>query len=118
PFSKHKPSEIVSAPKVYAFDTGFVCYYSGWHQLRQADLGFLWEHLVLNEIMAHVQNRDLRYWRDKRGHEVDFVLAPRRGNPTVLECKSSADRFDDTNLLAFRRQYPEGENFVIAQDVD
>ena len=118
PFSNHKPTEIISAPKVYAFDTGFVCYYRGWHQLRQTDLGVLWEHLVLNEIMAHLQSRDLRYWRDKRGHEVDFILAQKRGKPIAVECKWSGDQFDDTNLQAFRRQYPEGENFVIAQDVD
>lgn len=30
PFSSHKPTEIVSAPKVYGFDTGFVCYHRGW----------------------------------------------------------------------------------------
>jgi uncharacterized protein len=118
PFSNHKPTEIISAPKVYAFDTGFVCYYRGWHQLRQTDLGFLWEHLVLNEMIAHLQNRDVRYWRDKCGHEVDFVVAQRRRRPVALECKWSADRFDDTNLQSFRRQYPEGENFVIVQDVD
>ena len=27
PFSTHKPTEIISAPKVYGFDTGFVRYY-------------------------------------------------------------------------------------------
>lgn len=26
PYSTHQPTEIVAAPKVYAFDTGFVCY--------------------------------------------------------------------------------------------
>lgn len=27
PFSSRRPTEIISAPKVYAFDTGFMCYY-------------------------------------------------------------------------------------------
>jgi hypothetical protein len=35
----------------------------------------------------------------------------------AIECKWSAGEFDGGNLLAFRRQYPEGENFVVAQDV-
>ena len=35
----------------------------------------LWEHYVLNELRAGLQRRDLRYWRDKQGHEVDFVVA-------------------------------------------
>ena len=44
PYSTHQPTEIVSAPKVYAFDTGFVCYYRDWQQLRPDDMGILWEH--------------------------------------------------------------------------
>jgi uncharacterized protein len=117
PFSTHRPTEIVLAPRVYTFDTGFVCYYRGWHELRQDDLGPLWEHFVLNEVMAVTQNRDIRYWRDKRGHEVDFVWAQRGGHPLAVECKWSADEFDAAGLTAFRRQYPQGENVVVAQDV-
>jgi len=55
PFSTHRATEIVSAPKVYGFDTGFVCYYRGWQELRPEDFGVLWEHFVLNEIMANLQ---------------------------------------------------------------
>ncbi len=117
PYSTRKPSEIVSAPKVYGFDTGFICYHRGWRQLRREDLGTLWEHFVLNEIMARMQTRDIRYWRDKRGHEVDFVLAVRGGHPIAIECKWSAGGFDSANLEAFRRQHPEGENVVLATDV-
>jgi len=58
------------------------------------------------------------YWRDKRGHEVDFVLARRRSKPLAIECKWSADSFDPTNLRAFRDQHPAGENIVVAQDVE
>ena len=118
PFSTHRPTEIVSAPKVYGFDTGFVAYCRGWQDLRQEDLGMLWEHFVLNEIMARQQTREISYWRDKRGHEVDFVLTGRRNKPVAVECKWSASDFDATNLQAFRRQYSDGENVVLAQDVD
>lgn len=116
PFSSHRPTEIVSAPKVYGFDTGFVCYYRGWHELRQDDLGILWEHFVLNEIHAHMQSRKVFYWRDKRGHEVDFVLIKGRAEPAVIECKWAASEFDPANIMAFRRQYPQGDNFVVAAD--
>ena len=87
PFSTHRTAEIVAAPKIYAFDTGFACYYRGWTSLRQEDLGLLWEHLVLNELQAHLQTRRIGYWRDKRGHEIDFVLARRGQAPLALECK-------------------------------
>ena len=117
PFSAHRPTEIVSAPKVYALDTGFVCHHRGWRELRPQDLGVLWEHFVLNELMARLQSRQVSYWRDKRGHEVDFVLAPRGAEPSAVECKWSAEEFEPAGLAAFRRQHPAGENFVVAQDV-
>jgi len=118
PFSARRPNEIVAAPKVYGFDTGFVCYSRGWGELREEDLGVLWEHFVLNELMTRTQRRDVAYWRDKHGHEVDFVLARLRPKPLAIECKWSAESFEPTNLRAFRHQHPEGENVVVAQDVD
>lgn len=118
PFSSHRPAEIISAPKVYAFDTGFMCYYRGWHDLRRDDLGILWEHFVLNEMQAHLQSRRILYWRDKRGHEVDFILTWRDDAPTVIECKWSVPEFDATNIQVFRRHYPKGNTFVVASDVN
>lgn len=118
PFSTRRPNEIVAAPKVYGFDTGFACYYRGWQELREEDLGVMWEHFVLNELMTRTQSRDVAYWRDKRGHEVDFVLARRRKKPLAIECKWSANSFDPTNLRAFRHLHPAGENIVVAGDVE
>ncbi len=118
PFSSRRATEIVSAPKVYAFDTGFVCYHKGITDLRPDDLGFLWEHFVLNELHARLQTRDIRYWRDKHKHEVDLVLVRRGQPPTAIECKWSASDFDARNLRAFRYRYPEGENFVVCNDVE
>lgn len=118
PFSSRRSTEIVAAPKVYGFDTGFVCYHQGWLQLRQEDLGILWEHFVLNEMMAHTQSRDIRYWRDKRGHEVDFVLTSKPNKPIAVECKWSANTFSPRQLLSFRRQYPDGQNYVVSHDAD
>jgi len=119
PFSSRRSTEIVSAPKVYAFDTGFVAYYRGWDELRNDDLGALWEHYVLNEIQARLQTTDPHYWRNKQGAEVDFVLA-RRGNrgPAAIECKWKADGFDAGALSAFRRIYSDGPNFVVATDIE
>jgi predicted AAA+ superfamily ATPase len=117
PFSSHRSSEIVAAPKVYGFDTGFACYYRGIHALRPEDRGILWEHVVLNELHGRLQRRDVRYWRSKRGHEVDFVLADHRREPVAIECKWSASDFDPTNLVMFRRRYPKGVNYVVASDV-
>lgn len=118
PFSSRRSTEIVSAPKVYAFDTGFVSYFRGWDQLRDDDRGHLWEHYVLNEIQGCLQLRSLNYWRSKSGAEVDFVLQ-RRGSsgPVAIECKWSTDSADLGSLASFRHLYPKGDNYVVAADV-
>lgn len=119
PFSTRRSTEIVAAPKVYGFDTGFVSYYRGWDALRPDDLGALWEHYVLNEIHGRLQHRGVRYWRNKHGAEVDFVL-PRRGEkgPIAIEAKWSEASFEPAALAAFRRIYPSGPTFLAAADVD
>ena len=46
------------------------------------------------------------------------LLTRARNLPVAIECKWSASGFSPRALLAFRRQYPDGENFVVAYDVD
>ena len=121
PFSSHKPNEIVLMPRVYGFDTGFVCYAKGWRELRESDLGLLWEHCVLNEIQAHLQTDSVHYWRDKKGHEVDFVLPSRGNSVTAIECKYTSNiplEAISKNIEAFRRLHPQGDNFVVATDIE
>ncbi len=118
PFSTRRSTEIISAPKVYGFDTGFVCYYRGWYTLRREDMGILWEHFVLNELHAHLQSKRILYWRDKQGHEVDFILAERNQPPIAIECKWSLPNADHSGLKAFRKQYPIGESFVVVNHLD
>lgn len=119
PFSRHAPTEIVSAPKVYGFDTGFVCAYRGWKSLRDEDRGILFEHLVLNELTGHLQTPRIRYWRDKQGHEIDFVL-PGRGRepPIAIECKWSAGDCDERTIRAFMRHHPKSRVYIVAQDIE
>jgi predicted AAA+ superfamily ATPase len=118
PFSMRRSTEVTSAPKVYAFDTGFVCYYRGWSELRAEDLGNLWEHYVLNELQARLPGLDIRYWRSKRHHEVDLVAVRKDREPAAIECKWSADSGGElAGLKAFRRAYPGGENFVVASNI-
>lgn len=117
PFSSKKQNEITSAPKVYGFDTGFVCYYRGWHELRNEDMGYLWEHFVLNEIFAHRQTRDVGYWRDKRGHEIDFVISARGRRPRAIECKWRDTDFDPANMKIFMKYHDDAEPYVVAHNV-
>ena len=73
---------------------------------------------VLNELHATLQTREIRYWRDKQGHEVDFILTRHRGGPAAIECTWTAKNADVSNLLVFRRRYPRGESYLVADDID
>ena len=118
PYAAAGAAEITSAPRVYGFDTGFVCHFREWDHPRESELGLLWEHLVLNELYAQIGRARVHYWRTKHGNEVDFVVTTAREAPMVIECKWTADQFDPAGLQAFRRRYHSGRNLVIASDVD
>lgn len=114
PFHGSGQNELVKQPKVYAFDTGFVSFARGWDPLRQDDFGPLWEHIVLEHLQARFPDTTPRYWRDKAGHEVDFVLALRRDEVDAIECKWNPGAFDPSALKLFRIWYPKGRNFLVS----
>ena len=118
PFAGGGRREIVRRPKVYGFDTGFVTFVKGWDSIREDDRGLLWEHLVLDELRARVDERTIGYWRDKSGRELDFVVKRSQKGVDVFECKVNPDNFDPEALKAFRAQYPNGHNFVTGPWVD
>ena len=113
PFHGNGKSEIIKQPKVYAFDTGFVSFARGWDPLRHEDLGALWEHLVLEHLQAHFSHTPIRYWRDKTGKELDFVLEKRRCEVDAIECKWNPGAFDCSALKLFRSYYPKGRNYLV-----
>lgn len=118
PFHGSGQNELVKQPKVYGFDTGFVSFARGWDPLRSEDLGAFWEHLVLEHLQATFPDTTLRYWRDKAGREVDFVLAHRRDEVDAIECKWDARAFDSDALRVFRGYYPKGRNFLVTPSAE
>ena len=117
PFSTRRPVEIVTAPKTYVFDTGFLCHFRGWQELREEDYPIIWKHWVLNELCTRLQAPTVQYWRDKRGHEVDFVLISQERGIVALTGQWRAGDFVPVNLQAFRYHYPDGPNWVVCSDV-
>jgi hypothetical protein len=112
PFAAGGRREIVAQPKVYGFDTGLVCHARGWDHLRTEDCGVLWEHLVLDTLIAAGLPR-IHFWRDKQQREVDFVVPRGRDAVDAIECKWRPDAFETRGLEAFRALYPKGKNYVV-----
>jgi predicted AAA+ superfamily ATPase len=113
PFSAGGRREIVAQPKVFGFDTGLVCHARGWDHLRTEDCGVLWEHLVLDALIAAGLPK-IHFWRDKQQREVDFVVPRGRAAADAIECKWKPDTYETRGLAAFREHYPKGKNFVVS----
>jgi predicted AAA+ superfamily ATPase len=113
PFHGGGQGELVKMPKAYAFDTGFVSYCRGWDPLRPSDCGNLWEHVVLEYLLAHGHEWRVQFWRDTAGNELDFVIARSRDAVDVIECKWDPGQFDAKALAIFRSRYPHGRNFLV-----
>jgi hypothetical protein len=117
PFHGGGKREIVSRPKCYAFDTGFVTFEKGWDTIRSDDRGLLWEHLVLDSLRFHYADEDIYYWQDKSRREIDFVIRRGRDRVDVVECKINPDRLDAAPVEALRALYPDGDNYVVSPAV-
>jgi predicted AAA+ superfamily ATPase len=117
PYADGGRRELTRRPKVYAFDTGFVAFARGWRDLRPEDCGVLWEHLVLEQLLAESPHWKPMYWRDKDRYEVDFVMPRGRGQVDAIECKWNAGHYEPRNLRAFRALHPAGRNWVVGANV-
>lgn len=106
--------EILSRPKCYSFDTGFVTHEKGWEAVRAEDRDILWEHLILDSLLSHFRKEQIRYWRDKSNREIDFVVRVATNEYHAIECKVDPDSFTTKSLTEFRVRYPFGRNFVVS----
>jgi predicted AAA+ superfamily ATPase len=76
----------------------------------------LWEHLVLDTLMATPVPRAY-FWRDTAGREVDFVVPRTGGSVDAIECKWNSEAFEAEGLKKFRESYPEGRNFLVSPNI-
>lgn len=110
PFFANIGKRLVKAPKLYFSDHGLACYLLGivdtdtWssHTYR----GNLWKNIVLMELIKNnylVPGRNLFFYRDQNGVEVDFIIE--QGNKiTLLEAK--AGEKIDNRKLTFNKVAP------------
>jgi len=116
PFFGGGRKEIIKRPKVYAFDTGFVCFVKGWNDIRETDRGILWEHLVLDVL--RVKFGSVFYWSDKGRNEIDFIIKGEANEVHIYECKINPEKFSLKALAKFRQFYPHGKNYCVSPSVN
>lgn len=84
--------DLVKHPRFYFFDLGVLNALRGNFSLSKERVGFLFEHLIFNQIVnsATGQNLDFRVsnFRTRGGLEVDFILKL-EDKKIAIECKAS-----------------------------
>jgi predicted AAA+ superfamily ATPase len=95
PHHQNFRKRLVKSPKLYFFDTGLASYLLGIrsasdivnHHMR----GPLFESMIITELLKYRYHRGLEpdgfFWRDKIGHEIDYVI-DEGGQLTGIEIKS------------------------------
>ncbi len=97
PFYENLGKRLIKSPKIYWVDSGLACYLLGIQTeaelARSPFLGAIFEGAVAAEIIKSQinrgQRRELYYFRDQQGLEVDFIL-PRGTGYALLEAKASS----------------------------
>lgn len=97
PFFENFGKRLIKSPKLYFVDTGLVCHLLGIDSERELErspfLGALFESYVASEILKHQLNtgrrRELYYFRDQQGLEVDFLLPQGSRRLLMIEAKAS-----------------------------
>lgn len=103
PYFQSFGKRLIKSPKIYVTDSGLACHLLGLETQRQLDrspfAGPIFEGFVATEILKQQINlghrRELYYFRDKRGLEVDFVVPAGPQRLVLLEVKASRTVYPD-----------------------
>jgi hypothetical protein len=96
PFFENLGKRLIKSPKLYLADSGLACHLLGIESAAELErspfLGALFEGFIGAEIAKGQVNagrrRELYYFRDEQGLEVDFLMPGRGGSVVLVECKA------------------------------
>lgn len=97
PYYENFGKRLIKTPKVYWTDSGMACHLLGIQTQAELDrspfLGPIYEGYVAAEILKSQVNqgrrKELYYFRDERGFEVDFLIPRPQNHAWAVECKAS-----------------------------
>ncbi len=98
PYFENLGKRLIKSPKIYLADSGLACHLLGIETEAELGkspfLGALFEGFIASEIVKAQVNagrrREIYYFRDQQGLEVDFVVPVRDGGVRLVETKASA----------------------------
>lgn len=82
PYSNNMLKRLAKTPKLYFYDTGFVCYLTKWSNAKTLERGAMNGAILENYVVAEIMKTYLSngkepfiyYYRDKDAKEIDIVL--------------------------------------------
>lgn len=97
PFYDNLGKRLIKSSKVYLADSGLACHLLGIDTAAELEKspfrGVLFEGFIASEIAKSQLNagarRELYFFRDEQGLEVDFLVPGRGGTVQLIECKAS-----------------------------
>src|SRR5512139_2051400 len=110
PFYENFGKRLIKSPKLYFYDSGLVCHLLGIESEnmlnRSTFLGAIFEGFVASEIIKHQMNsgrsRQLYYFRDQQGLEVDFLFPVGDRKLILIEAKASRTVFPEIAESLYR----------------
>jgi len=117
PFYSNKNKEVVKSPKAYFHDPGarnyFIRDFSDF-ELR-ADNAFLIENFLFCQFIKKGDYlTQIKFWRDKNGREVDFIIERERELTAYeVKYKKIIKGQDLTNLLYFKETYQNARITIV-----
>ncbi|MFZ0861294.1 MAG: ATP-binding protein [Candidatus Sulfotelmatobacter sp.] len=117
PYFENLGKRLIKSPKMYWGDSGLACYLLGVNSSAEFErspfLGALFEGFVAAEILKSQANQGMRkelyYFRDQQGLEVDFLVPRPNSNLWLIEVKAGKTVRPSmaSPLLSLRRTLPE-----------
>ena len=78
--------------------------------------GALFETSIYSLLRRNSEVENIFYWRTSKGHEVDFIYEPRRGEIFAFEVKLRYKKQRLTSLDYFGKQYATAGVFIVTLD--
>ena len=109
-YSKNIGNELKKSKKYYFYDLGIrnVLLKDFGLLDERNDIGILNETFIFLQLKSHLKpNIDLKFWRNKQGEEIDFVVLKNR-KPFLIEVKTKMQNMDiPMPMKKFIRMYDE-----------
>ena len=118
PYFNNKRTEIVKNPKIFFYDSGLRnIIINDFRKLdRRPDAGALLENAVFCQLTKG--GYEFNYWRDKKKHEVDFVLKLADRELLAVEIKSRSKTNNSASIVSFNKIHPEAKIILVYANVE